>query len=51
MINRMNAMIDNVKPDRFDLDMVYEIMLKMGIPLDWSVEKVEINGKTAYAIG
>lgn len=51
LLERMNDMIDNVKPDRSDLDMVYEIMLKMGIPLDWAVEKVKINHKTAYAIG
>ncbi len=51
LLERMNNMIDNVKPDRSDLDMVYEIMLKMGIPLDWQVDKIEINDKTAYAIG
>ncbi len=51
LLERMNNMIDNVKADRSDLDMVYEIMLKMGIPMDWTVEPVEINGKTAYAIG
>lgn len=51
LLDRMNDMIDNVKSDRSDMDMVYEIMLKMGIPLDWAVEKVKINHKTAYAIG
>ncbi|MDR2525070.1 MAG: site-specific DNA-methyltransferase [Oscillospiraceae bacterium] len=51
LLNRMNAMIDNVKPDRSDMDMVYEIMLKMGCPLTWPAEMVEVNGKPAYAVG
>ena len=33
LYDRMNDMIDRVKPDRGDLDMVFEIMLKMGVPL------------------
>lgn len=51
LIERMNHMLDRVKPDRTDLDMVYEIMLKMGVPLDYSVNPIEIDGKVAYAIG
>ena len=49
--NRLNSMIDRVKPDRTDLDMVYEIMLKMGVPLTYSVAAVNIGGKTAYSVG
>lgn len=30
--NRLHNMIDRIKPDRTDLDVVYEIMLKMGVP-------------------
>ena len=48
---RLNAMIDNVKKDRSDLDMVYEVMLKHGVPLTYSVAPLDINGKTAYSIG
>lgn len=51
LTNRMNDMMNTIKPDRSDLDMVYEIMLKMGIPLTYSVTKVNISGKTAYSIG
>jgi len=51
LIERMNHMLDRVKPERTDLDMVYEIMLKMGVPLDYSVNPIEIDSKTAYAIG
>lgn len=51
LLDRMNGMIDRVKPDRTDLDMVYEIMLKMGVPLTVPVIPVEIRGKRAYSIG
>lgn len=48
---RMNEMIDTIKPDRTELDMVYEVMLKMGVPLTYPVDFVEIGGKRAYSIG
>lgn len=32
LTNRMNAMIHRVKPDRSDLGMVFEVMLKLGVP-------------------
>ena len=43
-------MIDRVKEDRTDLDMVYEIMLKLGVPLTAPVAPIEVNGKQAYSI-
>lgn len=51
LIHRMNDMLERVKPDRTDLDMVYEIMLKIGIPLTYRIDKVDIQGKTAYSVG
>ena len=51
LLDRMNNMIHRVKSDRSDMDMVCEIMLKLGVPLDCSVEKIEFNGKTAYTVG
>ena len=51
LIERMHSMIDNVKPDRTDMDMVYEIMIKMGVPLTYSVTPIDINGKIAYVVG
>ena len=33
------------------MDMIYEIMLKLGVPLTYSVGKIEVNGKTAYTVG
>lgn len=51
IIDRMNEMLDRVKADRSDLDMVYEIMLKTGIPLTYRIDEVDIQGKTAYSVG
>lgn len=40
LFDRMNAMIHHVKNDRSDMDMVYEIMLKMGVPLNFTVKSI-----------
>lgn len=48
---RMNAMLDSIKDDRSDMDVVYEVMLKMGVPLDIPVQHIAINGKIVYIIG
>lgn len=48
---RMNSMIDSIKDDRTDMDVVYEIMLKMGVPLDTEVQYIEIDGKIVYIVG
>ena len=50
LLNRMNTMVNRVKPDRSDMDMVCEIMLKLGIPLTNSIDKVSVNAKSAYII-
>ena len=51
LYDRMNSMVQRVKPDRSDLDMVCEIMLKLGVPLTYTVSKIDVNGKTAYSVG
>lgn len=48
---RMNSMIDSIKDDRTDMDVVYEVMLKMGVPLDMPVQYIEVNGKLVYIVG
>jgi len=50
LYDRMNQMISRVKPDRSDMDMVSEIMLKLGVPLTYLVGRTELNGKAVYAI-
>ena len=51
LYDRMNSMVQRVKPDRTDLDMVFEVMLKLGVPLTYSVNQIAINNKTAYTVG
>lgn len=51
LIDRMENILSRVKADRSPLDMVYEIMLKIGKPLTESVKAVEVDGKTAYSVG
>lgn len=33
------------------MDVVYEVMLKMGVPLDVPVQYIEVNGKIVYIVG
>ena len=51
LYGRMNQMIRRVKPDRSDMDMVSEIMLKLGVPLTYPVGRTELGGKAVYAVG
>lgn len=51
LYDRMNQMISRVKSDRSDMDMVSEIMLKLGVPLTYPVGRTELNGKALYAVG
>ncbi len=48
---RVNEMVESVKPDREALDVIYEIILKMGVPLDIEVSYIEVNKKIVYVIG
>lgn len=48
---RLSLLDTTIKSDRNDLDVVYEVMLKLGIPLTYKVNEVSVNGKSAYSIG
>lgn len=50
LIKRLDESVDRRKPDRSDLDMVYEVMLKLGIQLTEPVMKIDFDGKIAYSI-
>ncbi len=51
LYERMNGMVQRVKSDRSDLDMVFEVMLKLGVPPTYTVTPVTINGRTAWSVG
>lgn len=50
LIRRLDESVDRRKPDRTDLDMVYEVMLKLGIQLTEPIMKIDFDGKIAYSI-
>ncbi|WP_314795741.1 site-specific DNA-methyltransferase [uncultured Selenomonas sp.] len=43
--------MDNFLPGRTELDVVYEIALKLGLDLSYEVEEREVDGQTVYIIG
>ncbi len=40
----IEGLVDNVRPDRTDLDLLYQIVIDWGLPLDLPHEIVEIDG-------
>ena len=50
VLDRMNDMIDSIKNYRTDMDVVYEIMLKMGFSLTSPMEQIDCNGVKVYAV-
>ncbi|ABI68851.1 site-specific DNA-methyltransferase [Syntrophomonas wolfei] len=47
----LKGMVDPIKEDRTQEDMLYEIMLIYGIDLTIPLEEIQIKGKTAYSVG
>ncbi|NLG31969.1 MAG: site-specific DNA-methyltransferase [Syntrophomonadaceae bacterium] len=47
----LKGMVDPIKEDRTQEDMLYEIMLKYGIDLTMPLEEIQIKDKNAYSIG
>ncbi|MDR1410416.1 MAG: site-specific DNA-methyltransferase [Oscillospiraceae bacterium] len=49
---RILAMLDIIKPDRADLDVVYEVMLKLGQDLCEPILAIDVgNGRQVYGVG
>lgn len=48
---KLNLMLDKIKPDRSDLDVVYEVVLKLGFPLNTWIGTKEISGKKCFIVG
>jgi len=46
----MRAVIDGIKDDRPPLDVVYELTLKLGVPLATNIEIKDIMGKMVYSV-
>ena len=48
---RFHTLTKTIKGDRSDLDIVYEVMLKMGVPLNYPVTETAAGSKKVYSIG
>ncbi|MFZ5644654.1 MAG: site-specific DNA-methyltransferase [Bacillota bacterium] len=48
---RMDGMINNLKSDRSETDLVYEILLKMGYPLTAGFAALDVDGLSVYTVG
>lgn len=50
MTKRFDKVLDRIKLDRTDLDVVYEIMFKLGIEPTEKITKMDFDGKTVYSV-
>ena len=46
----LDTTIDNVKPDRTPMDLLFQVMLDLGVQLSAKIEEKKVNGKTIYAV-
>jgi adenine-specific DNA-methyltransferase len=49
--NALLSSVDNIKDDRSQDDVLYEILLKYGVDLTVPIEERQLGGKTVYSIG
>ncbi len=47
---KLELMLNKIKPDRSDLDVVYEVVLKLGFPLSTWIGTKEISGKKCFIV-
>lgn len=48
---QMDLMADNIKEDRTPEDLLFQVMLDMGVPLSSTIEVTEIAGKKVFDVG
>lgn len=46
----LDITIDNVKPDRTPMDLLFQVMLELGVELSAKIEEKEIKGKKYYIV-
>ena len=46
----LDATIDNIKPDRTPMDLLFQVMLELGVQLSAKIEEKEICGKKYYVV-
>lgn len=50
LFDRIDGQIDELKADRSDEDLIFEILLKMGYPLTAELAALEVDGLTVYSV-
>ena len=50
-ITEQTLFADNIKPDRTDEDLLFQVMMELGIALSDKIGKAEIAGKTVWNVG
>ena len=51
LVNRLYNIVDNIKEDRKEEDVLYEILLKYGLELTYPIDELEVNNNKIYSIG
>lgn len=46
----LDSTIDNVKPDRTPLDLLFQVMLELGVELSAKIEEKQVTGKKYYIV-
>ena len=46
----LDGMIDNIKPDRTQEDLLFQVMIDLGVPLSSKIEETSIAGKKIYNV-
>lgn len=47
----LDGLVDNIKDDRSDEDLLFGYMLDVGVPLSLPIERIHIDGHTVYQVG
>lgn len=51
LLDRLENSLDELKSDRREIDVIYEIFLKYGVALTEPLAQLEVDGKKFYAVG
>jgi adenine-specific DNA-methyltransferase len=51
LYDRLDALTLTIKPNRSPLDIVFEVMLKMGVHLSYVVSEITVGSKNCFSIG
>lgn len=46
----LDGVADNIKPDRTPMDLLFQVMLDLGVPLSSDIKETTISGKTVFNV-